>query len=53
MQGSISLEAGDWEISGRAKNTEGWSEDGFVDLAHLKLPKGKFILINLIIKYLH
>lgn len=45
VQGSINLEAGDWQISGRVKNTEGWSEDGFAEIAHLKLPKGKFLII--------
>lgn len=42
MQGSIHLEAGEWEIYARAKNTEDWSEERFDDTTHhIKLPKGK------------
>ena len=40
VQGSISLGDGEWMISARAKNTEGWSEDGFAQHAKIILPKG-------------
>lgn len=40
IQGSISLGDGEWMISARAKNTEGWSEDGFAQHTKIILPKG-------------
>jgi hypothetical protein len=41
VQGSIELEAGDWIIMARTKNTEGWSDDRFSQEIQIKIPKGK------------
>ena len=43
VQGSLSLEAGEWTIMGRAKNSYGWSDDAFAQQTNIKIPKGEFI----------
>lgn len=40
VQGTIELDAGDWIIMARAKNTEGWSDDRFSQEIPIKIPKG-------------
>ncbi|KAG5672671.1 hypothetical protein PVAND_002782 [Polypedilum vanderplanki] len=37
IQGSISLNSGEWEIGGRAKNSDGWSDDS--EVTKIKIPK--------------
>jgi hypothetical protein len=46
VQGSIELDAGEWELMARAKNTEGWSDDRFSREVQIKIPKGE--LMNII-----
>jgi hypothetical protein len=47
VQGSIELEAGDWVIMARCKNTEGWSDDRFSKEYLIKIPKGKDFVTSL------
>lgn len=39
VQGTIELDAGEWLIMARAKNSEGWSDDRFAQEISIKIPK--------------
>lgn len=45
VQGSVPLEAGEWTIFVKAKNTEGWAVDVVNAVGHvIKLPNGKITI---------
>lgn len=47
VQGTIDLEAGNWIIQARAKNTDRWADDRFAQEYSIKIPKGESILVML------